>query len=100
MILQKEYKIKDKTFVYDHKSAVDSYRKYCEITDEEFIENILNILHFAVYICYIKNLKTEDVLSDTGIIHELVHLTKENTRKFVDIKNIRKLFAKTLHLNN
>ena len=61
---------------------------------------ILNILHFAVYICYIKNLKTEDVLSDTGIIHELVHLTKENTRKFVDIKNIRKLFAKTLHLKN
>ena len=95
-----KYKVGNKTFLYDKDRVNTSYFKYCEMSDEEFLENILDILHFAVYVCCLKDLKTRDVLSDDGIIHQLVHLTKSNTRKYVDLKKIRNNFEKNLHIKN
>tara|TARA_R110002153_G_scaffold219597_1_gene372094 strand:+ start:205 stop:438 length:234 start_codon:yes stop_codon:yes gene_type:complete len=68
------------------------------MTDQEFLENILDILHFSIYVCFIKDLKTKDVLSDEGIVHQLSHLTQEKTKKYVNIKEIRKKFEKHLDI--
>jgi len=95
-----KYKVGNKTFLYNKGRAHESYLKYCEMSDEEFIKNILDILHFAVYICFIKDLKTKDILCDDGLIHQLVHLTKSNTREYVNLKKIRNNFKKNLHIKN
>lgn len=96
MSSQIKYKVGDRTFVLDKKSIVRSYEKYCQMSDEDFLADLINIMHFAVYVCYIKNIPSKDILSDDGLIHELVHLMQDNTRKFVDLKKIRKNFNKTL----
>ena len=95
-----KYKVGNRTFLYDQDLLKSSYVEYCEITDDEFIKNILDILHFAVYVCYIKDLKTRDILADDGLIHELIHLTKSSTRKHVDLKKVRNNFEKNLHIKN
>ena len=95
----KEYKKENKTFLYDYDLLMFQYKKFLSMSNEEFIENILDAVHFACYVSYVKKLDTEETLSDTGIIHELVHLTKENTRPYQDINKTRKKFNKLLKVS-
>jgi|TARA_B110000908_G_scaffold36958_1_gene44353 hypothetical protein len=94
-----KYKVGNKTFIYDLHSLERSYNKYINMTDEEFLKDILSALHFSIYICFVKNLETKDILSDDGIIHQLTHLTQNNTRKYVNLEEIRVNFKKTLVIN-
>lgn len=90
------YKVGNREFVYDHKSLQYAFSTYHECTNEEFLENIVDILHFAVYVCWLKEIPSDECLADDGIIHELVHLLQKNTIKHSDLENIRKKFNKTL----
>jgi hypothetical protein len=90
------YKIGDRKFVYDEKSLKQNFNKYKKYNNEKFLENIVDILHFATYVCWIKEISSDECLSDDGIIHELIHLLKENTIKHTNIENIRKKFNKVL----
>ena len=94
--LQKEYKIGNRKYIYNEDILETSYLKYKNYSDEEFIKDIINILHYAVYVCWVKEISSDDCLSDDGIIHEIVHLAQENTRKYSNIKKIRRKFNKTL----
>jgi len=90
------YKVGNREFVYDHKSLQYAFSTYRGCTNEEFLENIVDILHFAVYMCWLKEISSDECLADDGIIHELVHLLQENTIKHSNLENIRKKFNKTL----
>lgn len=90
------YRVGDREFVYDHRSLKYAFSTYQRYTNEDFLENIVNILHFAVYMCWLKEIPSDECLADDGIIHELVHLLQDNTIKHSDLKNIRKKFNKTL----
>ena len=90
------YKVGNREFVYDHKSLQYAFSTYRGCTNEEFLENIVDILHFAVYMCWLKEIPSDECLADDGIIHELVHLLQENTIKNSNLENIRKKFNKTL----
>lgn len=94
--LQKEYKVGDRTFVYDKKSLSQSFDTYSSYTDIEFLENIIDILHYAVYACWVKEISSDDCLADDGIVHELVHLLQKNTIGHSNLKQIRKKFNETL----
>ena len=94
--LPKEYKIGGKLYAFDLNEIKGTHSEFMGMNDDEFLENIVGALHLAVYICWIKNIPTDDCLSDTGIIHELVHLVKENTRKYTDIVKVRKMFNEKL----
>lgn len=94
--LQKEYKVGDRTFVYDKKSLSQSFDLYSSYTDLEFLENIVDILHYAVYACWVKEISSDDCLADDGIVHELVHLLQKNTIDHSNLQEIRKKFNKTL----
>lgn len=65
---------------FAYQSLRDDYLRYVMMTDEEFLSSVLDILHFACFVCYIKEMPTQWVLSDTGIVHELVHLMDPATR--------------------
>ena len=90
------YRVGDREFVYDHRSLKYAFSTYQRYTNEDFLENIVDILHFAVYMCWLKEIPSDECLADDGIIHELVHLLQDNTIKHSDLKNIRKKFNKTL----
>lgn len=94
--LQKEYKVGDKTFLYDKKSLTQSFKLYSSYTDLEFLENIVDILHYAVYVCWIKEISSDECLGDDGIVHELVHLLQKNTIGHSNLQKIRNKFNKTL----
>ena|ERR1043165_289384 len=59
----------------------EDYRRFALMSDEDFLANIVDIVHFAVYVCYVKELQTQWVLSDTGVVHELVHLLVEERNR-------------------
>ena len=84
----------------DYSSLRDDYWKYKNMSDEDFIENIVDILHFCCVVSYLKQLSAEVVLIDNGIIHELIHLLAEDTRNdaLYRLKKIRLLFNKVMEL--
>lgn len=94
----KEYKIGKTNYQLDYQMITYQYDTFKAMSNDEFLEKILDAIHFACYISYVKNLNTKQTLSDKGIIHELVHLTKESTRKFQDISKTRKKFNKLLKI--
>lgn len=67
------------------------------MSDSEFLENLPDALHLACFICFLKEIPTYVCLTDKGIIHELVHLLKENGTT-TSLKEIRELFKITLAL--
>lgn len=93
------------TYSFSYKDLKSQFEDYEKLSDSEFMADLPNITHFAVFVCWFKQLKTADVLSDTGLIHELVHLmTLEGYGQGVDwesgtpLQSIRKLFNDTCRL--
>lgn len=70
---------------------------FCDMSDADFLKNLADALHLACVICFLKEIPTYVCLSDKGIIHELVHLLKENGTT-TEIEEIRDLFKLTLCL--
>jgi len=89
---QEKYSVGDKTYNYNYESIQYTQLEIINYTDEEFMDNLPRILHFACLMSYVKNLSIKDTLSDTGIIHELVHLLNEGTRSYVDLDSLRDNF--------
>ena len=84
------------SYVISYSSLREDYRRYAQMDDSEFRRNLLQVLHFACITLWFKEAKAQDVLGDTGIIHELVHLLEgfyqDNNEQF---QKIRSLFNET-----
>lgn len=65
---------KDGHYVISYSSLREDYQRYSSMCDEEFRKSLIQVLHFACVCCWFKEKQTQYILSDTGIIHELVHL--------------------------
>jgi hypothetical protein len=94
-----EYLISNKRYSFSYKEVKAKYEEICELTDEEFMDRLPEITHLACFISYLKELPTEVVLSDKGIIHELVHLIHIPDEPLVSLKEIRELFKLVLSLS-
>jgi hypothetical protein len=87
---------------FSYQQLRDDYLRYRLMSDDDFLSHLVDILHFACYVAYVKELLTQWVLADTGIVHELVHLLIEerNQREgrkewqvtTTSLKEIRDLF--------
>lgn len=64
-----------------------------DLTDFDFVKKLPHIIHSACFLCFITN-KDNSVLSDTGIIHELIHLLTSEHTTTRDIRIVRKQFLK------
>lgn len=92
----------DGKYGFSYQELRDDYRRFTMMSDDEWLNNLLDILHFAVYVSYVKEAQTHYVLADNGIVHELVHLLLEErnrARKYDDptvtdtsLEKIRDLF--------
>jgi len=90
--LQDKYEIGNKTYNYDPNTLRFHYHSFTIMSDEEFMENIFSVLHFACFVSFVKKLSHIDTLSDQGIIHELVHLGNNGTKKFTNLSIVREKF--------
>lgn len=98
-LLPRIYKVRDKKFVYSPEELERYYEKFKNYSDQEFIDNIVDVLHFATYVCWLKEIPGDVCLADDGIIHELVHLIKPETRSDTELDRIRDDFNEKLIIN-
>ena len=94
--LPKEYKVGNTDYVFDKKNLKRLYTKYINYSDQEFVDNAIDILHFTCYVSWLKEIDTDTLLADDGLIHELVHLLKQGTQIYVNIETLRKKFDELL----
>lgn len=87
-----------KTYSFSYRELKEWYTRFCEMTDDEFKNHLPEALHFACFVCFLKEIPTRECLADEGIIHELVHLIHIPTEPMVSIKFIRELFKNQLKL--
>jgi hypothetical protein len=59
----------------------EDYLRFRDMTDEEFAASALEILHFCCVTAFLKEIPTNSILIDDGIIHELIHLLVEDTQQ-------------------
>ena len=96
--LPKEYKVGDTNYIFDKKNLKRLYTKYINMSDEDFVDNAIDVLHFTCYVSWIKEIDGDKLLADDGLIHELVHLLKPGTRICVNIETLREKFDELLVL--
>ena len=93
-----EYISDGKKFLFSYQELKTKYNLFCEMTDSEFMTNLPDALHLACFVCFLKETPTYVCLTDTGIIHELVHLLKEDGTT-TSLKEIRGLFKTAIKLD-
>lgn len=88
-----------KNFAFSYKELKAQYEAYELLTDEQFMADLPNILHFVVFVCWFKQLRAKDVLADDGLVHELVHLIcLDGYDAGSTIATTRRLFTDTVRL--
>lgn len=93
-----EYLSEGAKFSLSYQELREHYLNFCEMSDSDFLKNLPDALHLACIICFLKETPTYVCLTDKGIIHELVHLLKENGTT-TSLQEIRDLFKLTLCLS-
>lgn len=84
-------------YSFSYRELQRDYRRYVALTDAEFIAQVVPILHFAVFVCWLKEASL-DVLADNGLLHELVHLLDPNALGMVDLAEVRRIFRTVCEL--
>ncbi len=90
-----EYLVDGNKFSFSYQEMKRLYLEFSTITDKEFMNRLPDILHFAVYAAWIKEIPSDICLSDKGIIHQLTHLLTTND-PIIDLQEIRNLFNNQL----
>lgn len=87
-------------YILRYQDLVEEYFLYKNMSDDEFLVNIIKILHFSCMVGYLKELPASVVLIDNGIIHELVHLLDNSTKDDAKLRlsEIRKTFNIVMEL--
>lgn len=87
---------RDRHYVLSYSSLREDYLRYTMMSNEEFSAELLNILHFACIVCWLKEKQAQWLLSDVGLIHEIVHLllAQSNSEFTTDTKlsKVREMF--------
>lgn len=87
-----EYLVEGRTFSFNYQELKEEYEKICEYTPQQFLDNVVEILHFTCFISYIKNTPSYILLNDKGLIHELVHLIHLKDLILTDINEVMNQF--------
>lgn len=93
-----EYLSEGTKFSLSYQDLREHYLNFCDMSDSDFLNNLPDALHLACVICFLKETPTYVCLTDKGIIHELVHLLKEDGTT-TSLQEIRDLFKLTLCLS-
>lgn len=94
-----EYIVEGTTFDWSYNELRQNYYHFIELSDDAFLADLPAVLHFACFVCFIKEIPSYVCLSDKGIIHELIHILQSGVDGSVSrLPDIRKLFEQQLKL--
>ena len=93
-----EYILEGMKFSYSYKQLKGQYLKFKEMSEEEFFSDIPRLLHFACFVGWIKELGNDCLISDVGIIHELVHFLEKDVETVLTKEELRDKFLTLLEL--
>ncbi|WP_411835642.1 hypothetical protein ACLBNB_19905 [Pseudomonas chlororaphis subsp. aurantiaca] len=95
-----DYIIGGREYSASYQELREEHARFSGMTDQRFLEELPAALHFAVFVCWFKELPSSVVLSDEGIVHQLAHLIhlKGEPLVMTRLGEIRELFNKQLQL--
>lgn len=92
------YEIEGSKYHLSYQELRSKYLSICGMTNIQFMANLPEIAHLACIICYLKEIPTEHVVGDKGIVHELIHLMHIPDGNTRSLRDIRKQFKSQLKL--
>lgn len=94
------YTIAGREYSASYQGLREEHTRFVGMTDKRFLKELPAALHFAVFVCWFKELPASQVLSDEGIVHQLAHLIhlKGEPLVMARLGEIRELFNKQLQL--
>lgn len=92
-----EYLVDGLQYSFSYRELKNKYNEIVSMSDSDFIGNLPEVLHFACFVSYFKELPNIQTISDVGIIHELIHLL--HIPEETDVKKVRELFERLLIIN-
>jgi hypothetical protein len=95
-----DYIISGNHYSASYQDLREEHARFAGMTDKRFLKELPAALHFAVFVCWFKELPSSQVLSDEGIVHQLAHLIhlKGEPLVMARLGEIRELFNKQLQL--
>ena len=91
------YSIGKNKYSIEIKKLKEYYLEYIELSDSEFMERLPEITHLACILSYLDRLGTMHVLSDEGLVHQLIHLMHIPDEPLINIIAIRSPFEAELY---
>lgn len=92
-----EYLVNNKKFSFSYRELQNFYEEFIYMSDEEFFADIPKLLHFVSFVAFFKEIDTQILHSDDGLLHELIHIL--NGIETVEEKeNIREQFKNLMRL--
>jgi len=92
------YLVDGTQYTLSYKELKNHYIDFISMSDQDFLDKLPAASHLACMICFLKEIPTENCLSDKGIIHELIHLLSIPKEELLNITEIRELFKNQLKL--
>lgn len=89
-----EYLVAGHKYSFSYSELKEDYERFRAMRDEEFLKQAINALHFACFVCFVKEVPSYICLSDVGVIHQLIHLINPSTRETAlgELREIREMF--------
>jgi hypothetical protein len=95
-----DYVLNGNRYSASYQDLREEHARFVRMTDKRFLKELPAAMHFAVFVCWFKELPTSQVLSDEGIVHQLAHLIHLKGEPLVmgRLGEIRELFDQQLGL--
>lgn len=62
-----------KKYTISYQELREMYYQFLELSDDDFKKRIAEIFHLATIICYLKEVSSDVLLNDVGLLHLFVH---------------------------
>lgn len=92
-----DYVVDDKLYSFSYKDLKKKYKEIVSLSNSDFLDRLPEVLHFACFVSYLKELPNIQTISDVGVMHELIHLM--DIPEETDIDRVRILFNSLMELN-
>ena len=67
------YIVGENRYTFSYQDLAEKYAMFRALPDKEFRERLPEILHYTIFVCWLKE-RTAQACADDGVIHELAHL--------------------------
>lgn len=94
-----EYIVEGKTYNLSYSDLKEKYINISELSIDKFLLVLPEVLHLTCIISFLKEVPTYNTFSDTGLIHELVHLLHIGDEPLVNAEKIRQQFINEMKLS-